>query len=81
MTPTVNETTRDFVLSRSVEDVTTSAGIVAIALLVALLVLQELARAREGPRERDQTRILTAMVVPLLASFTAVILTRAAELL
>jgi hypothetical protein len=81
MTPIVNETVRDFVLSNSVDDVTTSVGIVAIALLVALLVLQELVRSREGPREHDQTRVVTASVVPLLIAFTAVILTRAAELL
>ena len=81
MTPTVDDTTRDFILSRSVEDVTTSVGVVAIALLVALLVVQELARARDDERSVDQTRVLTASIAPLLVAFFTVIMVRAAELL
>ncbi len=81
MTPMVNETTRDFVLSQSVDDVSTSVGVVAIALLVSLLVVQELLRAHEGARAREQVRVFTAGITPLLFAFAAVIMTRAAELL
>jgi hypothetical protein len=81
VTPTVNETTRDFILSRSVDDVTTTVGLVVIALLVALLVAQELARAAGGPRVREQVRALGAPAFPLLAAFAVVIMVRAAELL
>ena len=56
-------------------------GIVAIAVLVVLLVAQELVRALDGPRVRDQVRALGAAAYPLLLAFAVVILTRAAELL
>jgi hypothetical protein len=81
MTSTVTDATRDFILSHSHNALTTSVGVVAIALLIVLLAQQELVRALDGTRLREQMRALNAFVGPLLLASGIVIVTRAAELL
>ena len=81
MTSSVSETARDFILSHSIDFLTTSVGVVAIGLLIALLIEQELVRALEGPRVKLQMRALNAAVLPLLLVFLIVIVSRAAEIL
>jgi hypothetical protein len=81
MTSTVTDVTRDLILSKSVETLTTSIGVVAVVLLIVLLVQEELVRVLDGPRAGKQVRALGVAIVPLFASFVVTVTTRAIDLI
>jgi hypothetical protein len=67
--------------SASVEDLTTSIGLIPVFVLIVLLVQQELVRALDGPRVRSQMRAMSAVVLPLLFTFAVILVTRAIDLI
>ena len=81
MTSTISKVVEDLISSHSVEELTTSVGLVPVVLLLLLLVQQELVRALDGPRLMSQVRALNATIVPLLGAFAVVIVTRAIDLI
>ena len=76
MTPTVNETTNGFLAARSVHELSTSAGLVVFALLMAVLLAKEVLRAAGVDSLEARLRILDVAAVPLLASLVAVVIAR-----
>jgi hypothetical protein len=80
MSSLLNETTR--ALAASGDDRTrTAVGVIAIATLLAVLVIREMARAElTGPRAR-RVEGLQFATVPLTGVFLAVVIPRIAELL
>ncbi len=58
-----------------------SFGMVAVIALIALLTIQELASASEGPRFRRFGQALNVGVIPLLMVFAAIVVTTIVEIL
>jgi uncharacterized PurR-regulated membrane protein YhhQ (DUF165 family) len=80
MTTTVTEATKQFILSNSF-GVSTSVGLIAILLLVALMVRQELLRAYGGPRARIGVEVAKGFIVSLLLAFVVIVILRFAHIL
>jgi VanZ family protein len=70
---TVTHLTRHFVLTRSYASISTSVGVVAIALLVALLAQRELARSL---RTQRSARVLDVVIVPLVLVWAIILIVR-----
>ena len=73
MSSTVTHLTRHLVLTRSYDALSTTVGAVAIGLLIAVLVVRELARDRREPR---RARVVDIVVVPLLLAFAVIVTVR-----
>lgn len=83
MSSIVNQATVSALTAASPDALTATLGLVAVVLLLALLALKELFRARDpgAARTADRMRAFDAAIVPLLAVFLVVMLTRVVDLL
>jgi hypothetical protein len=81
MSSLLSETARALGASADGDGPRTAVGVVAIVVLLALLVLREMARVEvSGPRARRVER-LHFVTVPLICVFAAVVVPRIVELL
>lgn len=78
MTSLVGRAVDDFVFS-GVEAVSNSAGVVALALLVVVLVQREVLRALGTPDRDERGRRMSGVVLPLSLIFAASIVARGVE--
>lgn len=81
MTTTVTDATKTFISSNSLAGVATTVGLVAVLLLVALMVEQELLRAYGGSRARMGIEVTKGFIVPLLLAFVVIVVLRFAQIL
>jgi hypothetical protein len=81
MTSLVTQTTRQFLSSISYNDLTKSAGLAVVAVLLVLLLQKELTRLLPGPRMAGWHRAFDLALVPLLLTFVIIVTARLAELL
>jgi hypothetical protein len=76
MTILIDEATRRSIFSFTFDFRSTTAGIVVIVLLVALLLAREIIRVHGGPRMAQRLDVLNVAVYPLLLAFGAVVIVR-----
>jgi len=76
MTSTVDEVTRLAVTASSYGQLSTTVGITAILLLLALLVQKEFLRTSTWSWSRKSLQALDIGIVPLLMAFSVVIFMR-----
>jgi hypothetical protein len=81
VTSTIDKVVERLISSMSVEDLTTSIGLIPVFVLIVLLLQQELVRALDGPRLKSQMRAMGAIVFPLLFTFAVIVVTRAIDLI
>jgi hypothetical protein len=81
MTTTITKATSTFIQSSTSASVSTTVGLIAILLLVALMIEQELLRAYDGPRARMGIEIVKGLIVPLLLAFVVIVVLRFADIL
>jgi hypothetical protein len=81
MTATVTEVTRTSILSNNYASILTTLNLIVILLLVIMLTQKELIRALGSDHLRAWMRALDIGIIPLLISFSLIILTRIIDLL
>ena len=81
MTSSINRAVIDFLASTNYDAVSTTAGLAAAVALVLLLVQREGVRAHGGERAGRWIHGLDLAVLPLLFSFTTIVLLRLLQLL
>ncbi len=81
MTTIVTQVTWDAIAHTSFEQLSNTVGVIAIALLVMLLVTREMFRAYDETRADVWQRIFNIAIMPLLMSFSVIIVVRFAHLL
>ena len=81
MTAIVTEVTRYTIMSIRPETLTTTFGVVAILLLLALLVQKELMRVLGGRSVKSWQQTLNIAITPLLAAFGVIMIVRFISLL
>ena len=81
MTAILTQSVITTVLSASYERVSTTFGAIVIVLVLALLMLKELARGASAGRSRWAVRVFDIAVVPLLAASALVIVLRLLSLI
>jgi hypothetical protein len=77
MTVTVNDLTQRFLESDSYSWESDWVDVIAVSLLLVLLAERELIRAYGGPLAAARVRSLAVLVIPLLLTFTLVVVLRA----
>jgi hypothetical protein len=77
VTSTVTELTTTFLRSESYESLAATIDVIAVALLVVLLVEQELIRAHGGSSARTRIRPFAIVIGPLLVAFVVILVARA----
>lgn len=80
MSATVTEATRDAVMSRTLEALTGSIGLVPIVLLIALLLEREVLRVAR-PGSETALRALDVVLVPLFLTFGFIVVARVVDFL
>jgi hypothetical protein len=81
MTSTITEVTITTIVSNTYDALSTTVGVIAILLLLVLLIQKELTRAFGGPRSRIWMRALDVAIVPLLLTFSLIVIMRFVDLL
>jgi hypothetical protein len=81
MTSTVTKITITTIVSNSYNALSATIGIIAILLLMVLLLQKELLRAAGGIRARLWLQTLNVAIVPLLFTFTLILVVRFVNLL
>ncbi|MDQ6740065.1 MAG: hypothetical protein M3021_06795 [Actinomycetota bacterium] len=81
MTTTVTAVTLNTIAASSYEVLSSSVGLIAIALLLILLIQQELGRAFGAQSGRTWVRTFRRATVPLLLAFSVIMALRFAQLL
>ena len=76
MTATITRLTMDTIASSSYDALSTTFGVIAIVLLIALLAQKELMRAMGGTRARTWRRALDTMIAPLVLVFGMIVIIR-----
>lgn len=76
MTSTVNRVSEAFTSSSGYESLALGVDVIAVALLIFLLVEQELVRSYIGPSARSRIRPLGIALAPLLLAFGAIVVLR-----
>ena len=76
MTSTVSEVTRIAITSSTYSALSTTVGLTAIVVLLALLIQKELQRASAWPWARKNMQALDIAIMPLLVVFCVVVLFR-----
>ena len=76
MTSTVTTLTINTIASNTYEVLSTTVGLVAIGLLLALLAARELGRAYGSARLQEDLKAFDAMIVPLLVPFVVTLSVR-----
>lgn len=80
VTSLVNHLTEDLLASNTYESLSTTVGIVAVLLLMALLLVKEIVRA-SSLRSNRTMRILDVAIVPMMQAAGVIIIARLAQLL
>jgi hypothetical protein len=81
LTSIVTQATRQFLASMSYDDLTKSAGLAVVVILLVLLLQKEFARLHPGPRMTAWIHAFDLALVPLLVTFAIIVTARLAELL
>jgi len=81
MSALLMEATRALGLSGQGDQARTTVGVVAIAVLLAVLVVREMARAEHSGAIAQRVQHVRFVTVPLTAVFIAVVVPRILELL
>lgn len=81
MTSIVTHATRALIASTSYDDLTKTAGLAVVVVLLVLLLQKEFTRFRPGPRTTAWIHAFDLALVPLLLTFAIIVAARLAELL
>lgn len=81
MTSSINRSIIDYLSSTNYDVVSTTAGLAAVVALLLLLIQREAVRAYGGDRARRWIHGIDIAVLPLLVSFTTIVLLRLLQLL
>jgi hypothetical protein len=81
MTSIVTQATRAILASTSYDDLTKSAGLAVVVVLLILLLQKEFTRVHPGPRTKAWIHAFDLALVPLLLAFAIIVTARLAELL
>ncbi len=81
MTSIVTEVTRVTIESYSYDNLSTTIGILVVVLLVVLLIQKELIRGFNGSRSRIWMQVLDIAIVPLLLTFSLMVIMHFVDLL
>jgi hypothetical protein len=81
MTSIVTEVTRVTIESYSYDNLSTTIGILVVVLLVVLLIQKELIRGFNGSRSRICMQVLDIAIVPLLLTFSLMVIMHFVDLL
>ena len=73
MTSLVTDATESTMRSGTLESITTTTGLVAVVLLLALLVEREIVRTIAGPHVAARLRVLNVVTVPVMLVVIVVI--------
>jgi hypothetical protein len=80
MSSTLTRLAAEFALTSPFQELSTTLGLVAVALVVVLLVRREVTRAAGGAGATARMRLLDLAIVPLLVAAAVVLGTRVAHL-
>ena len=81
MTSLVTHATRALLISTSYNDLTKSAGLLVVLVVLVLLLQKEFTRVNPRPRATAWIHAFDLALVPLLIAFATIVTARLAELL